>query len=129
METTKKDSSHRQIQAAIVHFNEGDLDCAITLAAAAEGILAPTDEPHLFRDLRTSPNAQDIDLNLAINWLKYPDGPDEVQITEFEAAITIARAITKFIAAYHQSTLRFEQFLKRGYESGILPVRMHKISD
>jgi len=37
METSKKTSSQRQIEASISHFERRELDCAITLSAAAEG--------------------------------------------------------------------------------------------
>ena len=32
--------------------SQGDFECAITLAAAAEGILPPTDKPHMFEKVR-----------------------------------------------------------------------------
>jgi hypothetical protein len=40
----------RQIHAAIEHLHRGDFECAITLAAAGEGMLPPTEEPY-FREL------------------------------------------------------------------------------
>ncbi|MCG8358747.1 MAG: hypothetical protein MI920_24540 [Kiloniellales bacterium] len=125
METTKKESSRRQIKAAISHLQKGELDCAITLAGAAEGILPATGDPHLFKAIRECPEAEGIDLNLVINWLKHAEGPEPVNISEFEATLTIARAISKFIAVYHQSTRRFEQFLRWGHEAGHLP-KMHR---
>jgi hypothetical protein len=121
METTKKESAVRQINAAIRHFECGEIDCAITLAAAAEGLLGASDNPHIFRDLRASPDAADIDLNLVINWLKHPIEPDAVRISEFEGSLVIARAITKFIAVHHQSTARFKKFLQSASKAGHLP--------
>ena len=125
VETTKKESSHRQIQAAIAHLHQGEFDCAITLAASAEGILPATEDPHIFKAIREDPNAQDIEVNLVINWLKHPAGPEPVNISEFEATLTIARAITKFIAVFHQSTRRFDEFLRWGHKAGHLP-KMHR---
>jgi len=49
METNKKTSSQNQIEAAIELYHQQKWDCAITLAAAGEGILPPTDDPHYFR--------------------------------------------------------------------------------
>jgi hypothetical protein len=118
--TNKKESSARQLRAAIEHFEAGELDCAITLAAAAEGILSNTDEPYLFRMLRDDPEV-DFDLNLVINWLKHSGEPEEATIPVGEATIVIARAISKFVAVYHRSTERFEQFLRNGHEAGFLP--------
>ena len=104
LETSKKASAIRQINAAIAHLHQGEIDCAITLAAAGEGTLPATDDPYLFKRLRNYPPAEDIDFNLVINWLKHPVGPEELSIPEFEAAVVIARAITKFTAVYHEST-------------------------
>ena len=85
METSKKASSQRQIEAAILHLTRGDLDCAITLSAAAEGILPETPDPHIFQRLREHPAYKEMNYNLVINWLKHPGGPDNAVISEFEA--------------------------------------------
>ncbi len=89
--TTKQRSSMRQILAAIDHLHKKEFEAAITLAAAAEGQIAEGTIRHLFRIMRQKlPKA---DHNKVINWLKHPTGKDEITITEFEAAIVIARAI------------------------------------
>ena len=119
METSKKTSALRQIETAIRLFHEGSLDCAITLAAAGENILPATDDPHLFQSLQ--PHNAELDINLVINWLKHPFAPDTATISEFEAAIAIARGITKFVAVYHQSCAPFETFLRWSHEAGHLP--------
>src|SRR5688572_25891059 len=108
--TTKQQSAQRQIEATIRDLRHVELDCAITLAAAAEGMLPPTEDPHLFGKLRRRPEFRELDLNLVINWLKHSDGPENATISEFEAVFVIARAITKFIAAYHGSTKGFRDF-------------------
>ena len=125
MHTTKKESSQRQIEVAIQLLRDQKLDCAITLAAAGEGILPPTEDPHLFAALQ--PHNAELEINLVINWLKHSkeNDPEEAQITEFEAVIVIARAITKFVAVYHQSSQPFEDFLRWGHEAGHIP-RMHR---
>jgi len=48
IETTKQLAAIRQITAAIEHLRKQEYECAITLAVAAEGLLPPTDEPHIF---------------------------------------------------------------------------------
>jgi hypothetical protein len=68
VETTKQLSSLRQTKAAIAHLHKNELECAITLAAAAEGQLPETTVEHLFRLLRRM--APQDDFNLVINWLK-----------------------------------------------------------
>jgi hypothetical protein len=85
-------------------------------------MLRDTDHPHLFKRLRDYAPAADINFNLVINWLKHPVPPEEWNIPEYEAAFVIARAITKYIAVYHESTRRFELFLRWGHEAGHLPI-------
>lgn len=119
IETSKQLSALRQIEAAIVHFHNAEFECAMTLAAAAEGLLPTTDKPHIFAMLRKK--AADLDLNLFINWLKHPTGPDKGTISEFEVVITIFRAISKFIAVYGKTSRNMNDFLKWGVAAGHLP--------
>jgi hypothetical protein len=119
LRTSKKASALRQLSAAIAHFHKDEFDCAITLAAAAEGILPPPEgHPYLFRQLKDHPSAQGMDWNDVINWLKHWDsGPDIWPITESEAILVIHRAINKFIAIYHQSTQELQDFEEWGREA------------
>ena len=119
IETSKKLSALRQINAAIEHFHKGDFECAITLAAAAEGLLPEGKSPSLFRELVR--RATDLDFNLFINWLKHPLSPDETIIPDFAVALTIARATSKFVAVYSQSTRQFEEFAVWTREVGLMP--------
>jgi hypothetical protein len=89
------------------------------LAAAAEGQLPETTFEHLFRMLRRV--APRDDFNLVINWLKHPTGPEKATISEFEAVLTIARAIQKFVAVYWVSCAEFEQFGEWAVAEGHLP--------
>lgn len=129
MRTDRKKPAHRQIDAAISHFYSGDIECAITLAAAAEGMLPATDEPHLFAQLedclpekRKDPGF--LNFNLAAWRLTHSSAPELVEIVEideYEAVLLIARSITKFIAVYHQSTRNFQCFLAWAHRAGHLP--------
>src|SRR4029077_19039656 len=65
IETTKKLAAKRQIHAAILLLRkEQEFECAITLAAAAEGLLPTTDDPHIFKILKDTPVFKQLDLNL-----------------------------------------------------------------
>ena len=68
--TTKRLAAQRQIDAAIAHFFKKELECAITLAAAAESLLPDTEQPHIYRYLRehSAYNDKEIDFNKTINW-------------------------------------------------------------
>jgi hypothetical protein len=124
---TKKDAALRQITAAIKHFEDKEYECAITLAGAAEGQLTTEAESkHLFKELRfrVPPEFKDERewmswLNASRDWLKHPtpNWRDEWEITEPAAAITIARAVTKFNWAYKQRTQQMTNFMSLCHES------------
>jgi hypothetical protein len=119
LETSKKRSALRQIEAAIKHFHNGELDSAITLAAAGEGQIPESTKEYLFRLLkRLAPND---DFNLVVNWLKHPGGPANATITEFEAILAISRAIHKFVGAYEATTQAFIDFEKWAVDNGHMP--------
>jgi len=117
---TLREASFNQICAAIAHYGNGQFDCAMTLAAAAEGMLPAVNEPHLFQQLRARPDQAELDLNMMINWLKH-GGAASADLSDFETVITIARAITKFTAVYRQSHPRFVEFWQRAHREGHLP--------
>jgi hypothetical protein len=113
IDTNVRFASMRQINAAIEHLHQGDWECAITLAGAAEGKLPDTDEPHFRQKVRSLSMSPEIQLaggatgpNDYINWLKHgtlvKGGPriENASITELEAIATIWRAISKFEAGY-----------------------------
>jgi hypothetical protein len=60
----------RQRHAAIEHLHRVDFECAITLAAAGEGMLPPTEEPY-FRELAAKWRYEDI-----VNWLRHGELKD-----------------------------------------------------
>ena len=130
--TSKYDSSRRQINAAIAHLHNKDFECAITLAAAAEGQL-PDIDVSLFRRLlkRDKDEKMNLDLNGIITWLKHPtpDKPTNATISEFEVALTISRAIHKFVATYAVSMREFEGFSIWAVENGHLPRQLTEPSE
>jgi hypothetical protein len=122
IETTKELAATRQIHAAILLFRiEQEFECAITLAAAAEGLLPQTDEPHIFKILKGSPAFKELDLNRFITWLKHSGGPDGAEISEFEVTLVIVRAISKFAAVYKTQSGLMSDFVKWSFEKGHLP--------
>jgi hypothetical protein len=126
IETSKYTSSRRQINAAIAHLHSRDWECAITLAAAAEGQLPePETQTFLFRALRKREEKDnlDLELNRVIHWLKHPTPhePERIKISEFEVALTISRAIQKFVAVYKLSAREFEGFSTWAVERGHIP--------
>jgi hypothetical protein len=123
IETTKKLAAKRQIHAAILLLRkEQEFECAITLAAAAEGLLPTTDEPHIFKVLKDTPVFKQLDLNLFITWLKHSGEPEDAKISEFEVTLIIVRAISKFAAIYKTQSGLMTDFVKWAFEKGHLPV-------
>ena len=114
IETTKQLAAQRQIDAAITHIHKSELECAISLATAAEGLLPDTDSRRMFAYLREHPLSKKVDFNNTINWLKHSAPPDAAIIYEFEAAAVIARAMTKFAAAYTEVPSEWYDFLSWG---------------
>jgi hypothetical protein len=123
IETSKQLAALEQIHAAMWHFKNEAFECAVTLAAAAEGLLPTTSDPHLFQLLKNSPIARNVfDYNGMINWLKHPVDPDDNIIPEFEVAIIIVRAISKFNAIYRTGSPAMRDFVKRAFEQGHIPL-------
>jgi hypothetical protein len=112
IETHIRLASMRQIHAAMEHLHWGDFECAITPAAAGEGMLPEADAPH-FRQkvMALSASMPEIEKgakkpNDFINWLKHGktemNGPgiENATITALEVIVVIYRAVTKFQAMY-----------------------------
>jgi hypothetical protein len=122
IKTSKQRSSMRQILAAIDHLHKQEFEAAITLAGAAEGQILEGPIQHLFRIMRRKlPKS---DHNRVRNWLKHESGADEIEITEFEAVIAIARAIHKFVGVYEATHSRFETFSEWAVAAGHLPRKL-----
>ena len=113
---SRKTATIKQIHCAIELLHKGEFECAITLALAAEDQLAPTNDPHLFKQLRDRVPAEYGMFNEVRNWLKHHLEPEEIVITDFEAVIAIVRAESKFVAVFHEATrqmLEFEDWVKK----------------
>jgi hypothetical protein len=124
IETTKQLAARRQIDAAIEHLHKSEFECAITLAAAAEGLLPDTDKPYVFARLKDHPSYKnkEVNFNDTITWLKHPVQPETTFIFEMEAALIIARAMSKFAAVYDEGSSYWGQFLHQwGVAKGYWP--------
>ena len=89
IDVTRKVAAQRQIDAAIVHLKKFELECAITLAAAAETMLGDdTKTDYAFAYLRRHEafTTKTIDFNETVNWLKHNNAPDRKIIFAQEAA-------------------------------------------
>jgi hypothetical protein len=115
-------SSRRQAHAAIEHYEKQNFECAITLAAAAEGMLPPTDKPYFHQKIKEiSANLKDIaegstGANDVITWLKHGTFKGEkcssAQIQHLEVLVTIYRAISKYIAVYGDGSPQMISFMR-----------------
>ena len=108
----RKISALRQIYAAIKLFHEEEYESTITLALAAESQL-PNDvaKPYLYDVLKARVSTEEVDIfNDVRNWLKHLIPPDEIDITDFDAAIALVRAATKFKAVFGESSPTMDEF-------------------
>jgi hypothetical protein len=119
---SRKSAARQQIEMSIRLLHSRDFACAVTLALAAEDQLGDTNDPHLMKQIKGKISKDEIDaFNFVRNWLKHHKEPDEIDLFEFEVWVALARAATKFVAVYHQSTKTMEDFFQwsrqRGYAS------------
>lgn len=125
VKTSRKLAAQRQINAALDHLENADLECAITLAGAAEEILPDINEPHAFQNMKDHPTFKNIgwNWNEARNWLKHYDEakPEARTLHQSEAALIIYRAISKFRAVYDEMPNRWQQFLAWGARRDYFP--------
>ena len=120
IETTTQTASMRQIHAAIEHIERQDYECAITLAAAAEGMLPPTDNPYFHQKVKemakklSEVEGAAHDPNDVITWLKHGtlNGKKINSATiEVQEAVAITwRAISKFWAVYQDASPQMKAF-------------------
>jgi hypothetical protein len=125
---TKKEAARRQIDVAIRVFYEGEYESAITLACAAEGMMGESEHPHVFAVLKgRKPGRFETEaewvtfLNETRDWLKHltPQLGDTRGIAQFEAWVSIARAVTKFYGVYLEETVVMNEFIEWGREHGL----------
>src|SRR4029077_267601 len=112
--TTKRLAAQRQIDAAVSHLHKSELECAIALATGAEGLLPETESRQIFAYLSEHPLSKQVDIEKTINWLKHRAQPDAATIFEFEAAVIIARVMSKFAAAYTEVPSECDDLLSWG---------------
>ena len=123
IDVTRKVAAQRQIDAAVVHLKRFELECAITLAAAAETMLPVTTNDYAFDYLRRHQafTSKAIDFNETINWLKHNVAPESKIIFAQEAAFVVFRAMSKFAAAYQEGPMEWSEFLHWGAGQGFWP--------
>jgi len=114
IQTNRKLSARRQIHAAIRHLSAGDYECAVTLSLAAEDQLPDSERLYLWNVLKQKipDNASRDVLNELRNWLKHWNGPDGREISEFEVAIALNRATSKYFAAFGEKSDEIDAKLK-----------------
>ena len=120
IDTNTRFASMRQIHAAIEHYARQDWECAITLAAAAEGVLPATDEPYFHQKVKDFAASLPEDVggatnpNDVITWLKHGtyNGKkwDKATIDASEPPVIIWRAITKFFAVFDDVTPQMQSW-------------------
>jgi hypothetical protein len=77
-------------------------------------------EPYVFGIVRERITKNQVEkFNFIRNWPKHYKEPDEVDIFEFEVAISLMRATTKFYAVHHETTALMETFKDWAVNKGL----------
>ena len=118
IETTKRLAAQRQIDAALDHLHKSELEAAIALATAAEGLLPGVEARRVSAHLHDHPLSKQVDIDKTIDWLKRSAPPDAATIFEFEAAVVMARVMSRFAAAYTDAPAEWYDFLSWGVAKG-----------
>jgi hypothetical protein len=125
----------RQINRAIDHLFQGEYECAITLAGAAEGMLPETWKPHFRQRVKRFAELQEIKEeggatgpNDFKNWLKHGslNGKriENATIPAEESVGMVYRAITKYHAVYDDLSpqmLRFVNWMGEWLQAELKP--------
>jgi hypothetical protein len=84
----------------------------VTLALAAEDHMPDSDAVYLYKQLEQRVSKSEIKIfNVLRNWLKHYIEPDDFEFSDFEAAIAVFRATSKFFATYRKSSPKMESFV------------------
>jgi hypothetical protein len=119
---TKKQSSLRQLHAAIEHLRNGDYECAVTLAGAAEGQLSGRVDIDFWQIVKVvafqeiaDRKAAIAELNETRDWLKHPTShlKDYRYIHADDAWIACLRAAMQFVSVFRQQSSKMDAFFKR----------------
>ena len=123
IETDLRIASMRQIHCAIEHIERGDYECAITLAATAEGMLPEPEKPYFRGKVKAISKSEGIKAaggatgpNDYSIWLKHGTlngvKTENAIIPDEESVVWVYRAISKFNAVYDDRSPQMESFCK-----------------
>jgi hypothetical protein len=126
---TKKDAARHQILIAVRMAREEEYESAITLANAAEGMLAGGEQNHFYEQLKAHRPEDVTDekgwvnwLNETAHWLKHPTPQLGVEraIMEYETWIMVMRAISKYYWTFRENTKEMRDFVDWARAQGFL---------
>jgi hypothetical protein len=113
-------ASMRQIHIAIELLHRSELEAAMSVASAAEGVLPEPSKPYLRLKEQAAVEALPKDskgalgINDFANWTKHGEvnhqRVERARLSELEVINMIVRAISKFIALYDEKTQQMSEF-------------------
>jgi len=104
-------AAQRQIAAALGRLHKTELEAAIALATAAEGLLPDAEGRRVSAYPQEHKLGKQVDIDKTIDWLKRGAPPDAATIFELEAAVVNARVMSEFADAYGDAPLRVVRLL------------------
>jgi hypothetical protein len=126
---SKKDAAHIQILTACSLLAEGQWECAITLAGAAEGQIIEIENakvPNMFTRIKKLESRTKFKtereyiafVNRLRDWLKHSSNQKDMLIYEREAIAMVARAIIKYWQVYRDNVDELRDFAEWAKEKG-----------
>lgn len=123
---TKEMAAMRQTHFAILAHEAGNLDAAVTLAGAADGLLPELPTQEIFSRLRDDPKALAEHnkkdwvqiLNYERDWLKHPTPnlSTDITITSLDAGFMIIRAMSK-LPKWSEKMIEFKEWYLKAMRS------------
>jgi hypothetical protein len=126
----KKDAARRQILMACSCLHEGEWECAITLAGAAEGQIEDAKGPTMFSMIKNAKSKSKFEserehvafVNGVRDWLKHSSDQKDKLICEREAIFMVGRALSKYWNVYRDNLEDIKVFAEwsnaKGFGSG-----------
>jgi len=120
IETTKRLAAQREIDAALGHLQKSELEAAIALATAAEGLLPDVEARRVSAYLHEHPLSKQVDIDKTIDWLTRNVPPDAATISEFEASRCVCPCDEQICGCLHRCAGRMVRLPVVGRRQGAL---------
>ena len=113
-------AAQRPIAAALGHLHKAELEAAIALATAAEGLLPDAEGRRVSAYLQQHKLSKQVDIDKTIDWLTRNVPPDAATISEFEASRCVCPCDEQICGCLHRCAGRMVRLPVVGRRQGAL---------